>query len=172
MPIYEYYCENCHTIYNFFSLSTNPSKAPACPRCHRPDMEKRVSAFAVLRRQGEDVPDFMDEMDDERMEQALESLAGEMERVGDTDNPKTMAHFMRRLINMTGVEMGPKMEDILRKMDAGMDPEDLEDELGEIDEEDDDALGEFVKLKKKVRSLRERPRKDETLYFLEEQDSL
>ncbi|MCK4728291.1 MAG: zinc ribbon domain-containing protein, partial [Desulfobacterales bacterium] len=33
MPIYEFYCEDCNTIFNFFSRSVNTTKRPPCPRC-------------------------------------------------------------------------------------------------------------------------------------------
>jgi hypothetical protein len=28
MPIYEFYCEDCHTIFNFFSKNVNTTKKP------------------------------------------------------------------------------------------------------------------------------------------------
>ncbi|MDP3283707.1 MAG: zinc ribbon domain-containing protein, partial [Desulfobacterales bacterium] len=33
MPIYEFYCQDCNTIYNFFSKSVNTKKSPNCPMC-------------------------------------------------------------------------------------------------------------------------------------------
>ena len=33
MPIYEFYCRKCNTIYNFFSRSVNTEKIPFCPKC-------------------------------------------------------------------------------------------------------------------------------------------
>ena len=31
MPIYEFYCAKCNTIYNFFSRTANTDKIPTCP---------------------------------------------------------------------------------------------------------------------------------------------
>jgi len=44
MPIYEFYCEPCHTIYNFFSRSVNTGKRPACPKCGQGELVERYSA--------------------------------------------------------------------------------------------------------------------------------
>ncbi|MCP4369614.1 MAG: hypothetical protein GY797_16110 [Deltaproteobacteria bacterium] len=41
MPIYEFYCADCHTIYNFFSLKINTETVPKCPRCENPDLKHR-----------------------------------------------------------------------------------------------------------------------------------
>ena len=53
MPIYEFYCRDCHTIFSFFSPSVGVERAPSCPRCHRRKLEKRPSTFAMLRRRGD-----------------------------------------------------------------------------------------------------------------------
>jgi len=35
MPIYEFYCEDCNTLFNFFSRTVNTDKQPPCPRCRK-----------------------------------------------------------------------------------------------------------------------------------------
>jgi putative FmdB family regulatory protein len=45
MPIYEYQCLSCR--YEFETLVRASSSAPACPRCHGTDLEKRLSTFAA-----------------------------------------------------------------------------------------------------------------------------
>ncbi len=47
MPVYEFYCADCHTVYNFFSQSVNTAKRPTCPKCGRPELERRASLFAI-----------------------------------------------------------------------------------------------------------------------------
>ncbi len=44
MPVYEFYCPDCHTIFNFFSRRVNTAARPACPRCERPELERQVSS--------------------------------------------------------------------------------------------------------------------------------
>ena len=46
MPIYEFYCADCHTIFNFLSKAVNTSKRPPCPKCRR-KLERQVSLFSM-----------------------------------------------------------------------------------------------------------------------------
>jgi hypothetical protein len=67
------------------------------------------------------------------MEKAMESLAAEAEHINEND-PRQAVDFMRKLTDMTGIRLGEKMEDALSRMEAGEDPEVIEQELGDIDE--------------------------------------
>jgi len=167
MPIYEFYCADCHMLFNFFSRRIDTQKEPACPRCGRPRLSRRVSLFAVSRRrpekaEGEGAP----EIDEERMSGVLESLAREAEGA-DEEDPRSMARILRRLYEATGMPLGPKLEEAMRRLEAGEDPEALEQELG-------DALGEESELlepggaKKRLSELRMElpPRTDPNLYEL------
>ena len=78
MPVYEFYCADCHTIFNFLSRSASTARIPACPRCARQGLEKQVSVFAISKNLDEPA-EGMPEIDDAKIEQAMLSLAGEME---------------------------------------------------------------------------------------------
>ena len=45
MPIYEYVCRACG--HEFELLVRPPITTPACPSCNTPDLERRLSGFAV-----------------------------------------------------------------------------------------------------------------------------
>ena len=48
MPIYEYYCPNNHTIYQFFAKTLAQGKTvPRCPDNPKFRLKKLVSSFAV-----------------------------------------------------------------------------------------------------------------------------
>jgi len=185
VPIYELYCDRCHTIYNFFSSRVDTETIPACPRAGKeaesgadpgePHVLKRKPArFAVLSARSADSEDAEDDMlagmDEERMASAMESWMGEMETSGaDPDDPRQMARMFRRFGEAAGLEAGPKMEEMLHRLEAGEDPDALEEEMGgDLDGADDDeGLEEFFRLKKKATALRtRRPRVDPELYFL------
>lgn len=103
------------------------------------------------------------------MEKAMEALAGEMEGLEGKDgaeDPRAMARFMRRFSQMTGMEAGPKMEEMLKRLEAGEAPEALEGEMGAADMTDDEAMAEFFKIKKAAAERLKKPKEDETLYFL------
>jgi putative FmdB family regulatory protein len=162
MPVYEFYCSDCHAIFNFLARRVNTEKKPACPRCGRPDLERQVSPFAISRNLQEP-SEGMPELDESKMEQAMMALAGEMGNL-DEDDPSAMASFMRKFSDMTGMSLGDGAEEALQRLEAGEDPELVEAEMGDLF--DDQNL--FAQ--KRFKSLRKRwlpPERDETLYTLE-----
>lgn len=173
MPIYEFYCPDCHTVFSFFSSRVAPDAHPACPKCRRPDLGRRPSRFATPaggRRQeseGEEASPFGD-LDEQRLERAFDSMAGEMGDFaeGEHDDPRTLARFFRKFSHSAGLEPGPRMEEMLRRLEAGEDPDALESELGD-DLGEDAGLEEFFNLRKQAKADRRPPPKvDETLYWL------
>lgn len=163
MPIYEFYCPECHMIFNFFSKTINTEKRPLCPKCQKVHLDRKMSVFARLRNKGEGEEDDtpMPDLDEAQMEKAMGALAKEMDHL-DEDDPRQTANLMRKLTDMTGLELGPGMQEALHRMEAGEDPEKIEAEMGDILEEQDPFLP------KKGPSLRKSrpPEIDETLYDL------
>ena len=163
MPIYEFYCDDCNTIFNFYSKTINTSKRPKCPKCKTKVLDRQMSAFAITGRAREEGdPDELP-VDEEKMERAMQMLAGEAERIDEND-PKQAADLMRRLTTMTGLELGSGMEEALRRMERGEDPDQIEAEMGDMLENEDPFQ---LSGKKRPRSgWRAAPRRDETLYDL------
>lgn len=162
MPIYEFYCPKCHMIFNFFSRSVNTDKRPACPKCRTPNLDRRMSVFAFSRNRGEEEESPMPDLDETKMERAMELLAREVEHV-DEEDPRQAAALMRKLSDMTGLDLGKGMEEAIRRMEAGEDPEQIETEMGDLLEQED-PFSFREKAARIVRSLP--PRVDETLYDL------
>ncbi len=162
MPVYEFYCCDCHTIFNFLSRRVNVEKRPDCPRCGRPALERQVSHFAVSKGRKEEPVEGMPDIDEERLEKAMMSLAGEMEGVDEND-PRQMARFMRRLTEATGMNLGEGMEEAIRRLETGEDPEKLEEEMGDLFDGENPFGREGIKgLKRKYTP----PAHDDTLYVL------
>jgi len=167
MPIYEFYCADCHTVFNFLSRTINTTKRPACPRCGRPELEKRVSRFAISKGrteapESEGLPPGFDES---KMEQVMEDLASEAEGI-DEDNPQQMARMMRKLYESAGMPLSGKMEEAMRRLESGEDPDKIEEEMGDILDEEDPLLGgSGGGLRGLSRKLKP-PHVDETLYDL------
>ncbi len=164
MPIYEFYCDRCHTIFNFFSRTVNTRKIPVCPRCKDNKLSRQVSMFAIAGRAKEDGD--MDDLpfDEGQMEKAMQMLAGEAEKINE-DDPRQAAQLMRKLTHMTGMDLGDGMEEALSRMEQGEDPEQIEAEMGDLLEGDDPFQ---LKGKKGAagRTHRQAPARDETLYDL------
>ncbi len=166
MPIYEFYCANCHTVYSFFSRKVNTTSKPSCPGCSRPKLERCVSRFAFSRKlsddrePGKDLPG----PGDAKMEQAMESLMRESEGLDEND-PRQLARMMRKLHQTAGMPMDGKTDEAIRRMEAGESPDKIEEEMGDIFGEEgplpDEPAGRLRRFMKKPPV-----RVDQTLYDL------
>jgi putative FmdB family regulatory protein len=144
MPIYEFYCGQCHRIYNFLSRAVNTTAAPDCPRCGEEGLTRRPSAFAISKGRKEEalggpdeaLPDF----DESKLTKLMEELGPEAENMNEED-PRQAARMMRRLFEATGLPIGSGMEEAIRRMEAGEDPEQVEQDLGDALEGDPLAGG-------------------------------
>lgn len=162
MPIYEFFCEKCNTVFNFFSRGVNTTKIPGCPKCGRA-LKRQMSLFAKVNR-GKEEPaeDGMPPLDEAKMEKAMAMLAGEAERMNE-DDPRQAAQLMRKLTDATGLTLGAGMEEALSRLEKGEDPDQIEAEMGDLLEEGDPFVLEGKGAKG---SRKPKPRTDEHLYDL------
>ncbi|HET57693.1 MAG TPA: zinc ribbon domain-containing protein [Deltaproteobacteria bacterium] len=169
MPIYEFYCDRCNTIYNFFSKRINTETIPRCPSCKTVKLQRRMSVFATISadRRGDD-DEGMDEglsaVDEQRMERAMAMLARESEGL-DEENPRQAAQLMRKLADSTGLELNPEMQEALSRIERGEDPDKIEEDLGDLLTDENPFI-----IRQSTRgkgSKKPPPRVDETLYDLE-----
>ncbi len=139
MPIYEYYCPDNHTLYQFFAKTLAQGRSiPKCPDNPQWRMEKMVSSFAVMRGTQKTAADAPGEaggpaVEDPRMEAAMDAMEREFAHADEND-PRAMARMMRRMAELTGEKIDGDMEGVVRKLEEGADPESLEDELGDADD--------------------------------------
>ena len=164
MPIYEFYCQQCNAIYNFFSRTINTEKVPNCPTCQEVKLQRKVSLFATISgRKDEGAADAdMPPIDEAKMEQAMGMLAREAETINE-DDPRQAAMLMRKLSDVTGLKMGSGMEEALNRMERGEDPEKIEAEMGDLLEGEEPFL---LEPRTKGRNKQPKPKVDETLYEL------
>jgi len=163
MPIYEFYCGKCNTIYNFFSRSVNTETIPLCPRCKTVKLERKMSVFSTISSgKVESEEDGMPPIDESRMEKAMEMLAGEADRI-DEDDPRQAVSMMRKLSDAAGLNLSSGMEEALNRIERGEDPEEVEAEMGDILENEDPFS---LENKGKRGKRQSRPAVDETLYDL------
>jgi len=162
MPIYEFYCDSCNVIFNFFSSRINTTAQPDCPKCGKKKISRQISKFATIRSDRSEDDDALAGLDETKMEQAFESLMREAGSVNE-DDPRQMASLMRKFSEKTGLNLGDAMEEAISRMEAGEDPEQVEQEMGDVLSGDDFSL---EALQKKARSGRLKPIQDEKLYTL------
>ncbi len=164
MPIYEFFCQNCNTVYKFFSRTVNTDKVPACPKCDNPKLERRVSMFAVIsgKKEESSESDDMPPIDESKMEKAMAMLAREAEGMNEED-PRQAAQLMRKLSDATGLKMGPGMEEALHRLEQGEDPDKIEEEMGDLLEDENPFI---LEKKAPASGGKPKPKIDETLYDL------
>ena len=94
MPIYEYYCKPCNTIFNFYARTFSVSKEPRCPRCSG-GLQKYVSRFSLGHKlKG---PEHLP-LKPQRLAEGMQRL----KTLEDQDPPEA-ARLRRRFGEMTGV---------------------------------------------------------------------
>ena len=147
MPIYEFACPKCRRVYSFLSKRVNPQHTPACPKCGSTKLSKEISRFAMIKGAAEpaappaageegDGP-AMPDMDDPRIARAMSEMERDMEHL-DENNPRHMAHLMKKMKEVMPAGTVPKELDIaIKRLEAGEDPEKIEADMG-------DVLGDFM----------------------------
>ena len=103
-------------------------------------MVKQMSAFAMPRGAKEpsahgeapDADEGMPDMDDPRVMRAMSKLEREMEHL-DENNPKHMAHMMRKMKDLMPPGAVPKdLDTAIKRLEAGEDPEKIEEDMGDL----------------------------------------
>src|SRR6476659_916558 len=121
MPIYEFACPKCRRIFNFLSKRINPERLPVCPKCGNKKLEKQISRFAMTRglaeastpgNSGDEGP--IPDLEDPRVARAMAEMERDMEHL-DENNPKHMAHVMRKMKDIMPAGSIPKEMDIAIK---------------------------------------------------------
>ena len=137
MPIYEFLCEACNRIYSFHSFKVATEKIPTCPKCAATDLHRVPSRFGVAASAKTAAGDGDDDggFDDPRVEREMMRFAAELENMDEND-PRTMAAAVRRMTEIAGEPVTPAMEEMIRRLEAGEDPEKVEEELGDALEEE------------------------------------
>jgi len=140
MPIYEFYCPHCHRLFTFLSRTVDTRKTPLCPRCRRPELRRRVSSFAISKGRKEvesapEMPELPPGFDEARLEKVMSRLARDAESIDEND-ARQGARLMRQVFEAAGLPVGTGMDEALKRMEAGEDPEKVEAEMGDVFEQD------------------------------------
>lgn len=136
MPIYEYYSPDTNKIYSFFAKTLAQGKlTPRCPDNPKARMVKLLSSFAVggTKQRTEDGGPKTesaagDPAEDARMEAAMGAMEREFSNVDEND-PRAMARMMRRMAELSGEKLDEPMEEAVRKLEEGADPDSLEEQM-------------------------------------------
>jgi putative FmdB family regulatory protein len=99
MPIYEYRCEACGRIFSFLYGVARDSRDPACPVCQGKALSRLISRVARVRSE----------------EAMLEDLA-DPTRIGDVEDPRSIARWAKKMGSALGDEAGEDFGDVVDEM--------------------------------------------------------
>jgi hypothetical protein len=139
MPIYEYFSPDTNRIYSFYAKTLAQGKlTPGCPDRPGARMVKLLSSFAVggagkKAGPGSLAPNAAGASGpvDARMEAAMGAMEKEFARVDEND-PRAMARMMRRMAELSGERLDGPMDEAVRKLEEGADPDSIEEQMGEV----------------------------------------
>lgn len=157
MPIYEYACHGCRMVFQFFAKSANTDKTPACPKCGKAEIERLLSSFAAIGAtkksagdasptSGEDGADDpfanMSSRQQAATEREMMRLMRDAEGIDEND-PRQFGSLMERMTSLMGEDADPQMQEAIRRLKDGEDPEKIEEDMGDIfgDEGEDGGGG-------------------------------
>ena len=139
MPIYEFISHDTGKIYSFFARSNfYVDKIPLCPDGKHFKMEKILSGFSItgkneVSQEDSEIKDLVNPndpfegMESGKAEKVMKELEGAMGGLDENNpDPKHMGQLMRRMCEITGEKMDEPMEEVVRKLEEGTDPDELE----------------------------------------------
>jgi len=119
VPIYEYRCYDCRRRVSIFwrTFSDAEGGAPVCPRCGGAHLTRLVSRVRVVRSE----------------ESRLDSVA-DFDDLPDFDesDPRSMGRWMRKMSREMGEDLGPEFDEVVGRLEAGEDPEEIEKSMPEL----------------------------------------
>jgi putative FmdB family regulatory protein len=139
MPIYEYQCAGCGRILNFLVRSVAGHKPPACPKCGHAKMARVLSRFAAPKGGKKNraepsaihhPPSALPPPGGDDIPPGMERLLSEAEGM-DQNDPRAMGRFMRKMAAESGEPMPEEMNEVVRRLEAGEDPEKIEAQMGD-----------------------------------------
>ena len=174
MPLYEFYCEPCHTVFTFRSARVDTVTVPLCPRCGK-SLKREVSPFAHIMSGAVKAADAQDLGCADRMEQAAAQLGERLQALDDDDSdPREAVRVMRELSEAGGLRYYKEVQEAMARIEAGEDPEKIDEDFREVFDTDnpfadaeDDAEKRGVSWLRRLRG----PTRDPKWHDLSPQDA-
>jgi len=119
MPTYQYRCLNCKRRFEvFMSYSEYGQKAVLCTHCASDKVIRRIGRIRIARSE----------------ESRLEGLSDMSDLDGLEEDPRALGKMMRKMGREMGEELGPEFDDVVDRLEAGQDPEEIEKALPDLGE--------------------------------------
>ena len=120
MPLYQYRCLSCKKRFEIFMTYHEYGQKPvACPHCASDQVQRRIGRIRVARSEDSRLDDFADPS-------SLEGLE---------NDPQAMGRMMRKMGREMGEDLGPEFDEVVGRLEAGQNPEDIEKALPDLGED-------------------------------------
>ena len=135
MPLYEFYCGPCHTVFTFRAMRVDTAARPSCPVCGA-SLSREVSTFAHIMRGGQGEappPQGPDDTAARRMEEVMARMDDRIQALGDDDaDPRLAVKAMREMAEAGGVQFDKDVREAMARIEAGEDPEKIDEQFSEV----------------------------------------
>ncbi len=129
MPLYEFYCEPCHTIYTFRFPRVDTQTVPPCPICQHA-LKKEVSRVNCILRKSTPAAtdadgDFSaEEIEDAQRNDLLARMEHRLRALDDADgSPAEALAVMQRMAQESGYQFNDDVAEAFARIESGEDPE-------------------------------------------------
>jgi len=119
VPIYEYRCADCRRRMSVFfrTFAEAEQGQPTCTHCGSQHLTRLVSRVRVIRSEESRLDDLSD-MDD------FPDV--------DENDPRSLGRWMRKMSEETGEDLGPEFDEVVGRLEAGENPEEIEKSMPEL----------------------------------------
>jgi putative FmdB family regulatory protein len=117
MPYYDFRCLDCKRRFStFITYHDYGNKKVACPHCSSENVQRRIGRVRIAK------------SEDSRMEDLADPAALE----GLEDDPRALGRMMRKMSSEMGEDMGPEFDEVIDRLEAGQNPEDIEKAIPDL----------------------------------------
>ncbi len=119
MPYYDYRCLDCKRRVSIYSsrFVTAEEMTATCPHCGSNHLRRLIGRVGVLRSEDSRAEDLADP-----------SAFGDL----DESDPKSLGRFMRKMSRETGEDLGPEFDEVVGRLEAGENPEEIEKTMPDL----------------------------------------
>lgn len=122
MPSYDYRCTNCSKRSAIYQTYEEYGTVPVeCPHCRSKDMQRLIGRIRIAKSEDSRLEDLSDP-----------SSWGDF----DENDPKSMAKMMRKMGNELGEDMPAEFDEVVDRLEAGEDPEQIEKDMPDLGGDD------------------------------------
>jgi len=129
MPRYDYRCQSCKKRSVIFqTYAEYGRKKVKCPHCGSTELQRLIGRVRFARSEESRLDELSDPSD-----------------WGDVDenDPRSMARMMRKMGSELGEDMPGEFDEVVDRLEAGEDPEDIEESMPDLGGENGDDEFDF-----------------------------